>query len=132
MILLFNGCAGPAVKQVREPIFYPALPEEPRIQYISSFGSSKDFEDKPSWLTTFIVGEDQSNQPIAKPYGVTIRNGSVYICDTVTNTLDMLDLRKKTFSYFKVKGSGGELVTPVNLDISKDGTIFIADSGRGQ
>ena len=130
LIVFFSGCATVEVKQKREPLFYPSAPDEPRIQYLTSFSSSRDVEGDSGTFAKFILGEAPV-QSIAKPYGVTLKNGKIYICDTAYNTLEILDLGQKTFEYFDPQ-QAGQLVAPVNVDISSGGTIYVADARRGQ
>lgn len=130
LIIFLHGCATVEVRQKREPLFYPTAPDEPRIQYLTSFSSSQDVEGDAGTFAKFILGE-MPVKSIAKPYGVTLRDGKIYICDTVYNTLEILDLGQKTFEYFESQ-QAGQLVSPVNVDISSNGTIYVADARRGQ
>lgn len=130
LIIFLNGCATVELKQKREPLFYPTAPDEPRIQYLTSFASSQDVEGDSSAFAKFILGEAPVKS-IAKPYGVTLKNGKIYICDTAYNTLEILDLSQKTFEYFDPQ-QAGQLVDPVNVDVSSDGTLYVADARRGQ
>lgn len=130
LIVFLSGCATVEVKQKRELLFYPSAPDEPRIQYLTSFSSSQDVEGDSGVFAEFILGETPVKS-IAKPYGVTLKNGKIYICDTAYNTLEILDLGQKTFEYFNPP-QAGQLVDPINMDVSSDGTIYVADARRGQ
>ncbi len=130
IIVFLNGCATVEVKQKREPLFYPPAPDEPRVQYLTSFSSSRDVEGDPGTFAKFILGETPV-KPIAKPYGVILKNGKIYVCDTAYNALEILDLGQKTFEYFESQ-QAGQLVSPVSVDISSNGTIYVADARRGQ
>ncbi len=130
-ILFIGGCASARVAKKFEPLFYPSQPDEPRIQYLKSFSTSRDIEGEPGGFAKFIFGNTISLKLIIKPYGVTLHKGKIYVCDTVYNGLEILDLDKKSFNYFQPKGAGS-LLDPINCDLSDDGTLYIADARRGQ
>ena len=79
----------------QKPIFFPAEPDEPRLQFLTSFSSSDDLESSPSAFRKFIVGDAKSSKPIVKPYGVAAYNNKIYVCDTVHNAIDLLDLENR-------------------------------------
>ncbi len=133
MVLCFAGCATvpkDAQVQPKEIIFYPPPPDEPRIQFLTSFSSSEDIEGNPSGFSKFIFG-DVPKKEIVKPYGVKMFKGRIYVCDTVAATIEIIDLAERKLGYFFPKGKG-RLMSPINLDISPDGKMYVADSRRGQ
>src|SRR5947209_18076339 len=100
LFLLFAaGCATqkPAPKNY---IFFPPAPEEPRIQYLTSFGSETDLGG-PNRFNKFVVGEEKVYRPIWKPYGLTIRNGKVYVCDTQAGHVNIADISKAKMTVLK-------------------------------
>lgn len=132
-MFFISGCAANS-KITREnigPIFYPLAPDEPRIQFLASFSSSADFEGSESAFRKFIVGDEKSQKPIVKPYGVAVYDHKIYICDTVNNTIDILDFSKRKFEYFNPKGRL-QLLEPINLAFDANGNMYIADSGLGE
>jgi len=135
LILLFfvSGCAtAPKVTQEKAgPIFYPPAPEAPRLQFLTSFSSSDDLEAAPSTFRKFIVGEEQNTRPIVKPYGVTVHDNKIYICDTVINCIEIMDLERRKLEYFRPK-EAIQLIDPINLSFDPGGNMYIADSRRGQ
>lgn len=128
---LLSGCATAPVK-LSDPLFYPPPPEQPRIQYLTSFSTELDIEKRPSWFEIFIFGKNENPKIIVKPYGVTLHQSKIFVTDTVANSIEILDLTKKSFEYFKPIGMGGEWVSPTNVALSSDGRMFVADPGRGQ
>ncbi|MCR4336978.1 MAG: 6-bladed beta-propeller [Candidatus Omnitrophica bacterium] len=124
------GCASVSVVPEPHSVFYPAPPEEPRLQYLTSFSSSRDIEGDTGAFSQFVLGE-VPEKPIVKPYGVTVDHGRIYVADTVLNSIEVLDLNKKSFEYFSPRG-GAELRSPTNLGIASDGKMYIADARRGQ
>ncbi len=110
--------------------FFPGPPEEPRIQYLMSYGSEKDLGGRGRF-NAFIVGSQEVYRPIWKPYGVTIRNGKVYVCDTQAGNISIADLSKGRLEYLKPQGQG-VIRTPINVAVDKEGTCYVTDIERGQ
>ncbi len=133
LLLFISGCAtAPKIAQEKaKPVFYPAEPDEPRLQFLVSFSSSDDLEASPGAFKKFIVGEEKNTKPIVKPYGVTVYNNKIYICDTVRNGIDILDLGERKFEYFMPKDEI-QLIDPINLSFNTNGDMYVADSRRGQ
>jgi len=135
-ILLFFifGCASAPqiIQEKTKPIFYPPEANEPpRLQFLTSFSSSNDLEASTSVFRKFIVGDEKNIKSIIKPYGIEVYGYKIYICDTVANAIDILDLSKNKFEYFRPKEEF-QLVTPINLSFDANGNMYIADSTRGQ
>ena len=84
MLLTLAGCssAPTASKVERPPVFYPPLPNPPRIQYLASYSSAADLREPVSKFLDFIVGEDKGNAGVSKPYGTAIHDGKIYVIDT--------------------------------------------------
>lgn len=136
LILLFfvSGCATlPKTGQHKQQktVFFPSEPDEPRLQYLASFSSSDDLEASPSAFRKFIVGQADISRPIVKPYGIAAHNNKIYVCDTVHNAIDVLDLERRKLEYFRPKDAG-QLIDPINISFSPDGDMYVADSRRGQ
>lgn len=134
LLIVICGCATVA-KQTRheqKPVFFPPEPGDPRLQYLASFSSSDDLEASPSAFRKFIVGQTNTGKPIVKPYGVAVHDNKIYVCDTVHNAIDILDMEKRKFAYFRPKEAAGQLTDPINLCFDTNGDMYVADSGRGQ
>ncbi len=131
--LIAFGCAStPKIAQQKHtPIFYPPEPDAPRLQFLASFSSSDDLEESSSAFRKFIVGDEKSSKPIVKPYGVAVYNNKIYVCDTVHNGIEILDLENRKLEYFRPKESG-QLLDPINLCFDTSGNMYVADARRGQ
>jgi len=127
---VFSGCQVAEVEQQRpEPIFYPPPPEMPRLQFLKSFSGPDNLGgSKAGGFQSFILGEPQTEQGISKPYGMAIHDGKIYVCDVGKRRVEVLDLRKRKFSYLT---KDQRLVNPVNIFITRDGTKYIADPSAG-
>jgi sugar lactone lactonase YvrE len=128
LALLTAACASSGPKK-EAPVFFPPSPEPPRVQYLTSFTSSKDIEEQ-SGFSKFVVGEKRELK-VDKPYGVALFDGRIYVCDTNAGVV-VFDLKAKTFERYKGAVGPGALQQPVNIAIAADGTKYVADPARGQ
>lgn len=130
LILILAGCAG-APKKEEGPIFYPPLPNPPRIQYLKSFSTQRDLGGA-SDFTDFILGKESGKDAIiTKPYGTAIANGQLFVVDTRGPGYVVFDLNTKKITM--VNGSGpGLMKKPINIVIDKDGNRYISDTDRDQ
>ena len=124
-IIVFCGCAPPAAKK-EVKLIYPPPPEEPRIVYLTSYKGESDFK-RTSFIDT-ILGETALTIELRKPYGVAAYGDKIYIADTGLRVVVVLDTKEKKVEYLGDKGAG-KLTLPVNIAVSRDGTIFVSDAG---
>jgi len=127
------GCATTTEKKVaRAAVFYPPLPNPPRIQYLTTFSGPNDINPaRNAWLD-FIVGKDTGAiEAIKKPYGVAIHAGRVYVVDTRGGGYAVFDLQRRRFEFVQGSG-GGKLPKPINITIDADGNKYVTDTGRDQ
>lgn len=126
---LLAGCASPFAHKAAAPIFYPPAPDTPRLQYLTGFSSSDDVGER-NRLLDFLIGKRPA-KPIGKPYGVTTGHDRIYVGDTGPAAVEILDLEKHQMRYFAPRGAG-RLTAPVNMVLDQDGSMYVADAGRGQ
>jgi DNA-binding beta-propeller fold protein YncE len=110
--------------------FFPPAPNEPRIQFLTSFSSDLDLGRNTSFLD-YVTGRPVPPVALGKPYGLACKNGSLYVCDTITSGLQVFDFAKKRARNFMPRAEG-RLQTPINISIDEDGTRYVADTGRSQ
>lgn len=127
--LCLAGCAGrkPAPKNY---VFFPLPPDEPRIQHLMSFGAESDLGEQSGW-TRFIVGAERVHRPITKPYGVAIRNGNIYVCDTQAGNISIANMTTRRMRYIRPVGQAA-IKVPIGVAADADGTIYVTDRGRNQ
>jgi DNA-binding beta-propeller fold protein YncE len=128
-LVLVAGCATkkPAPKNYT---VFPPPPEEPRLQYLWSFGTETDLGAR-SKFADFVVGKEREFKPIVKPYGVSMKHGKVYVCDTQAANVSIADLIQHKLRYLKPIGQAAFRL-PVNLAVDDDGTCYVADIGRNE
>lgn len=112
--------------------FWPQFPVDPRIQFVRAYSGSGDLSDaKPSALEQVVFGKDVAREAmINKPYGVTVKNGRIYVCDLRAGSLVVLDLAKKQTRLVGTSGAN-RLSNPAAVAVADDGTIYVAESERG-
>jgi len=133
LLAILWGCAtAPTPKEVRPAVFYPPLPNSPRIQYLASFSSAGDLGVRRSGFAEFIAGKDPKGKlAVSKPYGVAISDGKIFVTDTRGPGYAVFDLKNKKLK--GVSGSGsGRMKLPTNITIDKDGTKYVTDTGLNQ
>jgi len=118
-------------------LFYPSLPEIPRIQFLTSFSVAADVREekkkKSSWLSDFVLGDEnlEDEEVLNKPYGVTISKGQVHVVDTRGGGYAIFDVAAK--DYRCILGSGSAVMAkPVNIEIDNEGRKYVTDTDRGQ
>jgi DNA-binding beta-propeller fold protein YncE len=110
--------------------FYPPAPDEPRIQYLTSFGAESQLKP-PSGFNKFVLGGDRVIRPIWKPYGITTTAGKVFVADTQPKNVGTVDLQKRTLRYLRPTGSGAFRM-PIGIAVDADGTKYVTDTVRHQ
>ena len=127
---LFTGCRSVEVEQpVSEPVFFPAPPEVPRLQFLTSFSGPEDLGARPTdGLERFVLGEPEATEGITAPYGMALFEGKLYVCDVGRKMVAVFDLRNRTFGYLT---KDRRLTKPVNIFIDDNGWKYVADSTAG-
>jgi hypothetical protein len=129
-LALFAGCATRPQKKAAGFTFFPPAPNEPRIQYLTSFGSEKEL-GSGSKFADFVMGNDKVHRPLWKPYGITSSKGFIYVCDTQAGNVTTVDLEKRKFRYAR-PGGREALQVPINVAVDAAGKRYVSDTRRGQ
>jgi DNA-binding beta-propeller fold protein YncE len=130
LLALFSGCATKHPVTPATFTYFPPAPDEPRVQFLTSFSSGADLGGGSSFVD-FITGKPAAPNALIKPYGLAVKDGKIYVCDTVANAVEVFDLVRKSSSYFAPRAEG-RLLMPINITIDADGTRYVADTGRNQ
>ena len=117
-------------KKTTEFIFYPPLPSTPKIQYLTSFSGPDDLTEDKNAFSDFILGSDANkNFMVSKPYGVSIKDGIIYLVDIRSSGFATFDLKQKKFDM--VHGSfDGRMVKPINIFIDDENNKYVTDIKR--
>lgn len=120
-----------------ETLFYPPLPDAPRIQYLTSYSVAADVREKEKkkggWLSSFVLGEEDPRDAEGpnKPYGVALRDGRLYVVDTRGSGYAVFDVAEKDYR-FRSGSGGSSMPKPINISIDDDDRKYVADTGRNQ
>jgi DNA-binding beta-propeller fold protein YncE len=79
----------------------------------------------------YVTGVQTTTAPLTKPYGLAVYDGKIFVCDTVADKIEVFDFKEHRASYFDPQGEG-KLRLPINITIDRDGTRYVADTGRAQ
>ena len=129
-ICTFSGCNQTSIsRQKRQPVFYPAPPSKPRLQFLTSFSGPENLESSStSAFEKFILGETEQQEGIMRPYGLAFYDGKLYVCDIGMRMVEVFDLKNRTFSYLT---TDKRLTNPINIFITKKGIKYVCDPTAG-
>ena len=134
----FWGCAAISPEKGPEAtgpehVFFPPLPEEPRLQFLVGINGLDDYGSFKFSFKDFITGRPQQRHfRLLKPYGLAMRDGVIYVCDTRKNDINVLDIANGTYRIIKtIKGGGPTLKKPINIVVTEDGTKYFNDTLLG-
>jgi sugar lactone lactonase YvrE len=136
VVIALAGCAGsprtgPSAGVAQEYAFWPPLPNEPRIQFLRSYRFSSDVEQRRSTLDRIVFGADAQILPIAKPYGVEMWNGRIYVCDITNPGVVILDLDNRQTRLMVTRGVE-QMAQPTDITIASDGMKYVIDRRLGR
>jgi hypothetical protein len=124
-IVIF-GCAAPEKQRaIKETMFYPSLPQTPKIQYLTSISQEEDIAKKQSAFRDFLLGAQAGAKKIQRPYDVGSTKNKIYVMDRETKKLIIIDLKKKTFD--TLASSSANFPNPSGIWISSDDMKYVAD-----
>jgi hypothetical protein len=126
------GCASkPKPKAARaEYAFWPAAPDEPRVQFLRSFNTSDDVATKRSGFQDLVYGTEQNQTlGVAKPYGVALWNGRIYLTDVRGTGVIVLDVKKQETRIMGATGAGA-VTKAVDVVVADDGLKYVVDPVR--
>jgi DNA-binding beta-propeller fold protein YncE len=128
-LLFLMGCAAP--KKIDQIAFYPALPQEPRLQFLTSISTEQDIGKKQSEFSVFLLGELPDEKTLARPYDIGAVKGKIYISDRTYRKILIIDIENKVFDFIK-PSKFGSLNEPAGLWITEDGLKYVTDFKRKQ
>jgi hypothetical protein len=126
------GCGAQEVVRQKGPtVFYPPLPVEPRIQFLTSIMFEDDLQKKQSKFDEFLLGEAPVMKRIGRPVDFGSTKGKIYVSDRLFKKILFLDLDKNEFNYIKDEGVG-TITDSAGMYVTEEGIKYIADMGRKQ
>lgn len=111
---------------------YPPPPDTARIQFLTAFSSELDLRGKGPSLLDRITGRTGGRaKGIARPYGLALHRTKAYVCDQDILGLDIVDLERRTISFFQPADPHG-VRRPANCFVDDRGMLYVADLHRKQ
>ncbi len=133
-MLLVAGCQTLPEKapEKQPPMAFPSPPEPARFYHERTLLSTSAVKqaDKEDKLRAFLTGEgSDQGEGFAKPFDVAVHQGRVFITDTVTRQVIVMDfVTGKTFN-IGTAGDEGDLTKPLGIAVDRSGTVYVADNG---
>lgn len=133
-IFILTGCISSGHKDEKfVPPVYPPPPDKARFIYERTLRSSFDVKEFSALerFKTFATGTVGTGYGLAKPYGIAVYQGRVYVTDTVQRVVLLFDVPGKDFKVIGQEGVG-QLTKPIGIAVDRNnGTLYVADnSGR--
>ena len=125
--LALLACAKPPPAVEPDNLVWPLPPSPPRIKYVQSIFTEDDIGRHYNFFEQ-LFGKDYFDG-LVRPYGVSARNGRIYVADIVLRRVIVFDLTEKRM--FPV-GREGNYVLPASAVADGDGNIYVADSGANK
>jgi len=131
-VCTLQGCAGSRPAVDSSTIFFPPLPNSPRLQYLTHIENSKEFLGEKDKFSLFVYGatEEEKIKRIQKPFGIKAHNGKIFVSDLGAGNIVIIDPVQMSFDYLKGNYSLGKLMKPASLTIDEEGRMYVADTMR--
>ena len=136
-MVLCCGCGqkrGNLFTPLPEPVVWPGLPDQPRIEYLGQFTSEDDLKKKVSFVEG--VGQTLFGRAeigiMTSPYGLALDDQEkLFIADSSGPVIHVMDLKTRKYEQFSELAGGENLLSPVGLAIVGD-AVYICDSALGK
>jgi streptogramin lyase len=118
----------------RAALFYPPLPNDPRLQYLTTLSeAAAPKAAAKTGMDAFLFGKEEEapGRLVGKPYGVAIYQGEVFVTDMAGAGYGVFELETGTTRFVRPEGAG-RLKKAANITIDTDGTRYITDTIAGQ
>lgn len=129
LVLLLGACASapPAEPDFDIPV-YPPPPAEPRFIWERTLLYNEDVEGatRKQRFIEYATGASRKLKGLAKPFDVAVRQGRVYVSDSVQRLVLVFDIAAGRFFEIGMEKEG-RLAKPLGIAITADGTLYVAD-----
>jgi len=127
LIFVLFGCAPPP--KAMDTKFYPELPNEPRMQFLTSITDESDLGRRTGGLTAFVAGQENVAR-IGQVYDIAPSTGKLYFSDSSADVVGIIDFPEKAIAALSI-GGAGRLLQPRGITVADD-HLYVADMGRRQ
>ncbi len=127
LVLLIGGCASAPKGEWKPPVF-PGPPEDPKIYWEQTIMTSNavQSDDKGKAFMQALVGAQAGGFSMAKPFGISVHEGRVYVGDTASRRIHVFDFPEER--YFTIgTEKPGLLGKPLGMDHDHEGNLYVVD-----
>lgn len=124
--LLVTACASTPNQEKHETVFYPALPQQPRVQYLTSITREADLGRSVGFNKAML-----DYNKLDRPMDMAHEKGRLYVVDRAYKKIIIADFQEASLEAFPDKREG-TMMEPMAIAITDDGYKYVADRGRGQ
>jgi DNA-binding beta-propeller fold protein YncE len=113
---------------------FPPPPEEPRYILERIFRSSGDVvpDAEDASLKRLVTGTTRTGEGMAKPYGVAVREGRIYVADSSDRSIKVFDVPGKNFFKIAPEDGPGVIRMPLGIAVDDAGTVYVCDVTQRQ
>ncbi|MGK7344658.1 MAG: 6-bladed beta-propeller [Candidatus Nitrospinota bacterium M3_3B_026] len=117
------------VPEFKPPVF-PPPPDPPKFYWERMLRSSADIkrEDTEDMLRRMVTGQRRPGLGIAKPYGVAVHQGRVFVGDTVSRQVYAYDFVDGRFFEVGDDDGPGVIYKPLGLATDGAGNLYVVDA----
>ncbi|MBL4614006.1 MAG: hypothetical protein JKY27_03930 [Magnetovibrio sp.] len=129
-VLVVSACATPEMSALPDyQSAWPDPPSEPRFYFERRISSSADIVKMSSAdrFKAFATGGGGSRTAIAKPYGVVVSNGKMYVGDSVARLVHMFDIKNGKYLAIGTEGIGA-LTKPLGIAVDQQERLYVIDA----
>jgi len=129
-----SGCMATSSKKdtVDEDLVFPRPPEDPRYYYERTINSSADVlsDSDSDKLRRAFTGESLRGEGFAKPYGIAVHRGRVFVGDTVRHLVLVFDIPEQKFFIIGQDENEGEgkIHKPMGMATDGSGNLYVLDA----
>jgi len=131
IVLALGGCISvpETPKTPQEVLVFPPPPDEPRFYYERTIFSSADVtpDAATSQFKRLVTGEQLQGEGFAKPYGIAVHHGRIFVSDTGRHMVIVFDIPEKKFFTIGEEDPGA-LALPLGLSVDRQGDLYVADA----
>ena len=130
ILLLIGACTSTPERVQTGPVFYPSLPDTPRIQFLTAITSEEDIGIERDRFREFVTGKPDAIMALGRPWDLDHVPGRLYVSDKTFRRIVIVDLEKKRMELVD-NSTGGALTNPAGIFADAAGYKYIADRDRG-
>ena len=123
LLVILAGCSASKAPPVR--VLWPAPPQEPKVEFIGTYASERDFpKTEMEKLSATVLG-DSPLYTFKAPFGIAADGkGLVYVSDLYLKNVRVYDFERKTVEFLTKEPL---FRTAMGLAVDASGQIYVAD-----